>query len=72
MSKKMPKSSNKELDKLVKKAIKAGWRWKEGNGGHIKLFSPDKKTIAVISVSTRHPRAVREAKKSLQIGGLKV
>lgn len=69
---KRPKSSNKDIDNLIKIAASQGWRFKgAGKGGHIKCFSPDNKTVVVLPVSTSSPKSVKNAKSFFKKGGLK-
>ena len=58
------------MNKLLKEAEKAGWTFDLGNGGHIKCYSPDGKTISTVSVSPKSDRAVKAARSIFQKGGL--
>jgi len=65
------KTSNKELNKLLKKAEQQNWRvLPHKRGGHIKCYSPDKKTIVVIATSTKSLRAIENSKACFKKGGL--
>jgi hypothetical protein len=60
------------MNSLLKKAEKAGWRLQPTGSGHIKCFSPDKKTISLVSASPRSDRAVIAASKIFKEGGLDI
>jgi hypothetical protein len=60
------------MNKLLKRAESDGWKIIAAGSGHIKCYSPDGKTISVVSVSPRSDRAVEAAKSIFKEGGLTV
>lgn len=66
------KTTNKRMNKLLKQAEANGWRIISCGSGHIKCYSPDGKTISVVSVSPRSDRAVDAAKSVFKKGGLDI
>lgn len=70
MPKKNPKTSNKNLNDLIRIAYQQGWTGKKKGGSHLKLYSPDGKKIVIVAVSTRNRRAVQNTKSELKSGGV--
>jgi hypothetical protein len=66
-----PRTSNKELNKLLKAASKQNWRFKPpGNGGHVVCYSPDGKNIVTVSSSTKSRRGVQNARADFRKAGV--
>lgn len=69
--KQYPKTSNKDLNKLIKVAYQQGWiPIKRKRSAHLKLLSPDGKKIVTISFTTKSRRAIKNAKSELENGGV--
>jgi hypothetical protein len=66
------KTTNKRMNKLLRKAEGCGWKLVQSGSGHIKCYSPDGKTISVVSVTPRSDRAVEAAKSIFRKGGLNI
>lgn len=67
----MKYSQNKELNKLIKKALNQDWRIKKGkNSAHTKLYSPDHKTIVIVSNSSVSRTGLLNVKNEFKKGGL--
>lgn len=66
------KTTNKRMNQLLKLAEADGWELRMSGGGHIKCYSPDGKTISVVSVTPRSDRAVEAAKSIFRKGGLSI
>lgn len=66
----MAKSSNKEVNRLIKIATQQGWRVEIGGSGHVKFFPPDGE-IVVISKTPSSPNSNRN-KWMLKKAGLKI
>lgn len=60
------------MNKLLKKAEADGWILKSAGSGHIKCYSPDGKTISVVSASPKTDRSVIAASKIFKEGGLDI
>jgi hypothetical protein len=58
-------SSNKEVNKLVKKAVQQGWRVEKGNTNHIMFYPPDIEEGFVTVSST--PSSTRNFKNGLSM-----
>lgn len=58
-------SSNKEVNKLVKKAVKQGWRVEKGNANHI-MFYPPNIAEGFVTVSST-PSSERNFKNGLSL-----
>jgi hypothetical protein len=66
-------SSNKEVNKLVKKAVKQGWRVEKNNTKHIMFYPPDiDKGIVTVSSTPSSPSNFKHYISLLRKKGLKV
>jgi hypothetical protein len=63
MSKRM--SSNKEINKLVKKALQQNWRVEKGNANHLMFYPPDS-SEGIVTVSST-PSSTRNHKNMLSL-----
>jgi hypothetical protein len=64
-------SSNKEVNKLVRKAVKQGWRVEKGNANHIMFYPPDlDKGIVTVSSTPSSPRNFKNGLSMLKAKGL--
>jgi len=66
-------SSNKEVNKLVKKAVKQGWRVEKNNTKHIMFYPPDcDKGIVTVSSTPSSARNFKNGLSLLRSKGLKL
>lgn len=63
---------NTNLVHLKSIAVEAGWRVRATKGGHWQFFSPDKKTIILVSGSPGDYRAQAKSKADFKRAGLAV
>lgn len=71
MKTRLPKTNNKDLDKLLKKAEKEMWRIDKRGSGHIQCLSPDKETIVVVA-SSASSKQLHIVRGRFRKGGLNV
>jgi hypothetical protein len=68
----MPKFS-KDIDDIVRTAVKAGWRVEQSHGKHKVLFPPDPNQAQVVMpISISDYRAVKNLKSQLRKSGLQI
>lgn len=63
---------NTNLNHLKTVAVAAGWRVRATKGGHWQFFSPDNKTIILVSGSPGDWRAQRKCAADFKRAGLTV
>lgn len=67
-------TGSKNINKLIRKAEKQGWKQKKGSGkrGHLIYLSPDRKTMVIISVSPKDKSSTKKVESDFRRGGLKL
>lgn len=71
MSKQM--SSNKEVRKIIKKALQQGWRVEKGKANHILFYPPDGgEGFVTMSSTPSSPRNFKNVLSMLKAKGLKL
>lgn len=68
----IPKTNDKDINKLIKKAAKFGWSFEIKGGGHIKGKSPCGQFMTVISVSPKSKKAFWDTQKIFRKSGVQV
>lgn len=68
---KTPKTNNKDINTLIKKATKAGWRFDYTKGKHVRGLAPNGEGIVIVAVSPSSHRAYQEFRNRLKKNGLK-
>jgi hypothetical protein len=63
---------HKEWRPLVRAAQRAGWRLERLRNNHLRLMSPDGRTMVTFGGSPSDRRAIAAARALLRRGGLKV
>jgi hypothetical protein len=67
----LPRTTNKHINKMIRIADKANWRIKQNRGNHIKCYSPDGKSIVIISGSGSQ-RSIKDVRADFKRGGLEI
>lgn len=70
MSKKVKSSLSDETNQLIAAAMSQGWRYEESRRGHVRLYSPDGKTIVGHSGTPSDFRAMRNFRSRLKRAGV--
>lgn len=69
----IPKCPNKEVNALIRKAVKQGWRVEKGGTNHILFFPPDKESgFVTVSSTPRSSRNLKNTFNLLKAKGLKL
>ena len=72
MAKKQKKSLSDETNRFISAAIAQGWRYEESAKGHVRLLSPDGKTIIGHSGTPSDHRAGKNFRARLKRAGVKL
>lgn len=69
---KLPLTSDKKINDMIKFAYKNNWRFRECGSGHIMGYSPDGKSMVTINNSKKKQyNIVKEIRNDFKKGGLK-
>lgn len=69
---KRPRSTSKDIDKLLKIAWKAGWYMEKGGNDHIKVYAPGRQRPISAPLSPSKQRSVARLRSKLRTAGLKL
>jgi hypothetical protein len=67
-----PRSTSKDLDRMVAAAWRAGLRVEHGGSGHIKIFLGDGGEIISVPMTPSRQRTVQRIRSALRRGGLEL
>ena len=67
---KRPRSTTKDLDKLLKIAWKAGWPMAKAKTGHIKVLPPNSTRIISVPLTASSQRTVKNIRAEFRKHGL--
>ncbi len=66
-----PKTSSKDINKILKEASRQDWTFKRGSGGHFKCYSPNGNNIVTVSVSPSNDGSTKKVAADFKRAGLK-
>lgn len=65
----IPKTTSKEINRILRRANKQGWTFKDGN--HIKCYSPDGESIVTVSASPKDRSSSAKVRSDFRRAGLR-